>query len=101
MEIFWNNGEHETIKGLDILGIRQLDQRIEQDWVSNVTTISYRARYLSLLSWLFVEYYNSQLTAEDGQATFDENHFNHNLGDVHDYVYLILENSTFNGELLL
>ena len=76
MEIFWNNGEHETIKGLDILGIRQLDQRIEQDWVSNVTTISYRARYLSLLSWLFVEYYNSQLTAEDGQATFDENHFN-------------------------
>lgn len=75
MDIFWNNGERETIKGLDILGVRQLDQRIEQDWVSNVTTISYRVRYLSLLPWLFVEYYKSQLNIQDGHAIFDEKHF--------------------------
>ncbi len=98
MDIFWNNGEHETIKGLDILGVRQLDQRIEQDWVANVTTISYRARYLSLLSWLFVEYYNSQLTAEDGQATFDENHFNQVLARMELIVLVATKMGTHWGE---
>jgi hypothetical protein len=36
-----------------------------------VTTISIRARYLSLLAWVFAEHYERQLASDRGSSVFD------------------------------
>lgn len=70
MQIFWNTGQKDTTQGLDILGLRQIDQGIEKRWVAGITTISIRARYLSLLPWIIGEYYTLKLNPETKEGEF-------------------------------
>ena len=51
MNILWGDDLLDTTQGLDILGVRGLDQSIEIGLVNGITTISQRARYLSILTW--------------------------------------------------
>jgi len=68
MKSFWNQGEKQVTKGLDILGYRQVDQNVEKEWVSGITTISYRARYMSLVPWLVAEYYDRRGLGSQGSV---------------------------------
>jgi len=80
MQVFWNAGEKNLISGQDILGARRIDQYIEQQLVGGLTTISPRARYLSLLAWLLGEYYEMELNKSEGRGTFDKKRFEGILG---------------------
>lgn len=95
MEHFWNTGEHESTPGLDILGIRQHDQFLEQQLVAGITTISFRARYLSLLPWVLAEFWRRETAG--GAASFDNVRFTHATRRL-EFVVLACSQATKEGK---
>jgi hypothetical protein len=61
--IFWNEDILDDTQGLDILGIRALDQGLEANLVNGITTISARGRYFSILPWAIKQFYLEHLKA--------------------------------------
>lgn len=57
MIITWGGDLLDTTQGLDILGVRGIDQAVELGLVNGITTISQRARYFSILPWAVGEYF--------------------------------------------
>jgi hypothetical protein len=63
MELGWGKPLKAQIQGLDILGVRGLDQSLEEKLVNGITTVSWRARYFSLLPWAIGEFFEREKQA--------------------------------------
>jgi hypothetical protein len=86
MDSFWNKGEKDIIQGLDVLGLRSIDQHIETQLLASITTISIRARYLSLIPWIVGEFFDSH----KGETNLDSDTFRHLLMQVFDRLEVVL-----------
>ena len=56
MNFCWGDDLIDTTPGLDILGVRGIDQAVELALVNGLTTISQRGRFLSILPWALGEF---------------------------------------------
>lgn len=72
-KLFWGDGLRKQIKGLDVLGVRRVDQVAESRLSGGITTVSQRARYLSDLTWLVTEWMVRE--TRDGAAEHDHYSF--------------------------
>ena len=70
MDLAWGDGFGEETQGLDIVGVRSRDQRLEVALVNGITTISARGRYLTILPWTIGEYFSKEHDAAPHE--FDE-----------------------------
>ncbi len=86
MNSFWNKGEKDIIQGLDVLGLRSIDQHIETQLLASITTISIRARYLSLIPWIVGEFFYSH----KDEVNLDSDTFRQLLMQVFDRLELVL-----------
>src|SRR5665213_2559796 len=73
MDLAWGAGCDDVIQGLDILGVRGVDQRLEAKLVNGLTTVSQRGRYFTILPWAVGEYFDAERKL--GSTAFDEDEF--------------------------
>ncbi len=93
--VFWNEGVSSTSAGIDILGIRGADQAHEGRWTGGITTISARARYLTLLPWFLDEWYRRAQARGDLQH--DETALTAALRRMEQIVFLATEYEARSG----
>ena len=67
MDVAWGDGLGEETQGLDIVGVRGLDQSLEAALVNGITTVSLRGRYLTLLPWAIGEFFAAEIAANATQ----------------------------------
>jgi len=63
MNVAWGSRLSGETKGLDVMGIRALDQNIEASLTNGITTISIHARYISILAWAIGQYFVDESAA--------------------------------------
>ena len=80
MEVVWGDGLGEETRGLDILGVRGLDQSLETALANGITTISLRGRYFAILPWLIGEFFDAEKKA--GATVFVEDRLRTFIGRV-------------------
>jgi len=73
MDLAWGDGLGDETQGLDIVGVRGLDQSLEAALVNGITTVSLRGRYFTLLPWAIGEYFAAEVAANT--AAFNEGRF--------------------------
>lgn len=96
MNSFWNKGEKDIIQGLDVLGLRSIDQHIETQLLASITTISIRARYLSMIPWVVGEFFDSY----KNETNLESDIFRQLLMQVFDRLELILILATYHEKKL-
>ena len=73
MDIAWGEPEKGDTQGLDIVGVRALDQGLEAALANGITTISNRGRYFTILTWAIGEFFSNDM--DRGAEAFDEPRF--------------------------
>jgi len=91
MLISWSDDLLDTTQGLDILGVRGIDQGVELGLVNGITTISQRARYFTILPWAL-----GQFLTENAAEGFDWDGLNTFLRRIE---FLTLAASRLDSEL--
>ena len=91
MNLCWGDDLLDTTPGLDILGVRGIDQGVELALVNGLTTISQRGRFLSILPWAIGEFLITH--ASDG---FDWDRLIIHLGRV-EFVTLVATRLDIDG----
>jgi hypothetical protein len=98
MQLSWNDRYRDLIAGLDILGVRQLDQSLEVQLVGGLTTVAPRARYISLLTWALASLYRRLLQDGGGELHWSDERQNEMLTRLEFLVAAATQSGAHNAE---
>lgn len=73
MDVAWGDAADGGTAGLDIAGVRALDQQMEATLVNGITTVSLRGRYWTILPWAIAEFFSAE--AEAGETSYSKDRF--------------------------